>query len=58
MESQKKLFSLSLLSMPTSAAQENMSAQHDASLFAFGSHNKKRPHNITFGQFTWVGLCA
>lgn len=27
---------------------ENMGAQHDVSLLAFGSHNKKRPHNITF----------
>ena len=28
---------------------ENMSQQHDVSLFAFGNHNKKRPHNVIFG---------
>ena len=29
---------------------EFFSTKNDASLFAFGSHNKKRPHNIVFGR--------
>jgi len=29
---------------------EKMCKKYDASLFAFGSHNKKRPHNIILGR--------
>eukprot|EP00041_Stephanoeca_diplocostata_P013414 m.235058 g.235058 ORF g.235058 m.235058 type:complete len:208 (+) comp19330_c2_seq2:174-797(+) len=29
---------------------EYLSQKQDASLFMFGSHNKKRPHNVVFGR--------
>ena len=42
------------LSMPLSYnvayLQEFFSDRNDASLFAFGSHSKKRPHNLVLGQ--------
>ena len=29
---------------------ENMCKKNDASLFLFGNHNKKRPHNLILGR--------
>ncbi|KAK3735825.1 hypothetical protein QZH41_019922, partial [Actinostola sp. cb2023] len=35
---------------------EFFSVKNDASLFAYGSHSKKRPHNLVLGKYTTAGV--
>lgn len=38
------------LPMESAVELEKMCKKYDASQFAFGSHNKKRPNNVVLGQ--------
>eukprot|EP00037_Helgoeca_nana_P006597 m.60648 g.60648 ORF g.60648 m.60648 type:complete len:313 (+) comp17472_c0_seq1:83-1021(+) len=43
-----------ILPFEDSEPLEYLAKKHDASLFVFGSHNKKRPHNVVIGR-TYAG---
>lgn len=44
------------LPMESTAELEKMCKKYDASQFAFGSHNKKRPNNVVLGQLYTLEL--